>query len=66
VGISDFQNAHLTDTDKLYILGLAKQINQSVNFIFRYKACCVAIALIFRCLILSGKGLEEGAAIYFP
>jgi hypothetical protein len=51
--------ATLSDSQKLYQLGLAQEINSSVCVIFRTSFSIVIIAFFFRCLASYGAASEH-------
>lgn len=54
-----------SDTEKLYDLGLAQAVDQSVNLWLRGSFSIKVIALLLRCLALYGVGLEFQLSISF-
>jgi hypothetical protein len=56
----------MSDTDKLYELGLAQAIDESVSRFYRNSFSIRITAIFFKCLILYGTGLESHLLISQP
>jgi hypothetical protein len=60
-GVSRFEG--LSDTHKLYQLGLAQEINREVCPLFGASISIVVIAFFFRCLISYGAAFQHGGPL---